>query len=97
LIGAKLTRAFLIGVDLEGANLTEANLAEAELIGATLVGVNLKMSIVTDEQLARAKTLEGATMSDGKVYDPAIHTEIARLRKEAGVDQEPEQRDVKNQ
>ena len=29
-------------------------------------------------------------MPDGKDYDPSIHIDIARLRKEAGLDQESE-------
>lgn len=42
-------------IDLEGADLGEAVLYQADLPGAK----------VTDEQLATAETLKGATMPDG--------------------------------
>jgi uncharacterized protein YjbI with pentapeptide repeats len=41
-----------------------ADLEEANLIGSSLEGAN-----VTDEQLALAKSLEGATLPDGTKHD----------------------------
>ncbi|NLF01723.1 MAG: pentapeptide repeat-containing protein [Anaerolineales bacterium] len=79
LIGADLREAILsetdlIGahlgvVDLRGANLSRANLSGADLSRADLGYTNLTEAIVTEEQLAHAKSLEGATMPDGSVHD----------------------------
>ena len=49
---ADLHRAQLNGVDLSGSDLGEANLKKANLIDA----------IVSQEQLEKAKTLEGAKL-----------------------------------
>ena len=72
---ADLGRADLSGSDLRGANmsnadlyeadLTEANLHSAVLYEADLREANLRNAEVTDEQLAEALSLTGATMSDG--------------------------------
>jgi len=51
---------YLRDADLSGADLSNADLSEADLSGA---------QGVTDEQLADAWTLEGATMPDGSVHD----------------------------
>lgn len=51
--GAKLRGALLMGANLSEANLTEADLSRAR---------------VTNEQLASALSLEGATMPDGSKY-----------------------------
>lgn len=82
--GADLQGADLIKVDLSGANLVGANLSEAALFGASLVGANLiganlddaylsganlVGAILTEEQLAQTRSLEGATLPEGKTYD----------------------------
>ena len=59
LSGANLFRA-----DLRGANLMEAVLGKADLRGAYLIGAK-----VTNEQIAQAKSLEGATMPDGTKHE----------------------------
>ena len=79
--GANLREAFLSGVDLSEANLSGANLSGAVLIkanlshailfnadlsNAILEGTNFNKAWVTKEQLAQAKSLQGATMPDGK-------------------------------
>jgi len=46
----------------------EATLYPADLSGADLSAANLAGAIVTDEQLAQAKSLKGATMPDGTVH-----------------------------
>jgi uncharacterized protein YjbI with pentapeptide repeats len=38
-------------------------------MGADLSGTDLRGAIVTDEQLAQAKSLKGATMPDGTVHE----------------------------
>jgi uncharacterized protein YjbI with pentapeptide repeats len=69
---AKLNGANLRGADLHGdTNLRHADLSGTDLIGANLKGANLKGAVlsgakVTDEHLAEAKSLEGATMPDGQ-------------------------------
>lgn len=49
--------------DLSKADLTEANLKNADLSEANLSGAD-----ITPEQLAQAKSLQGATMPDGKLH-----------------------------
>ena len=51
-------------IDLGGADLHVANLSEANLEWANLSGAN-----VTDEQLAQARSLKGATMPDGTKHE----------------------------
>ena len=76
---ALLTNAILELADLRGANMREADLircdlsnadlTEADLSGAILIGANLRGAIgTTPEQLAKAKTLQGATMPDGSIH-----------------------------
>jgi uncharacterized protein YjbI with pentapeptide repeats len=63
-----LTDANLTGAILEGADLTTANLFRTDLSGAHLEGANLSGAIGwTNEQLAQAESLVGATMPDGTV------------------------------
>jgi hypothetical protein len=50
--------------DLRWADLRGANLSRADLSWATLI-----IARVTDEQLAQAKSLKGATMPDGTKHD----------------------------
>ena len=58
--GAALDDAILTGADLRGANLMSASLR-----GADLAGANMKGALVTDEQLAEARSSAGATLPSG--------------------------------
>jgi hypothetical protein len=62
---ADLSDANLSEADLSYDNLSNANLQGANLTDAVLRGTNLSNAKVTSEQLAQAKSLEGATMPDG--------------------------------
>ena len=68
LSGANLRHAFLNGADLRVANLSGANLRHAFLRVANLRDADLSDAIVTDEQLAKAKSLKGATMPNGSKH-----------------------------
>jgi uncharacterized protein YjbI with pentapeptide repeats len=57
----------LSGADLRKTELEDANLSGADLSGADLSGAKG----VTEEQLAQAKSLKGATMPDGYVQSSA--------------------------
>jgi len=61
---ADLSDANLSEADLSYDNLSNANLQGANLTDAVLRGANLSNAKVTSEQLAEAKSLEGATMPD---------------------------------
>jgi uncharacterized protein YjbI with pentapeptide repeats len=61
-----LSGADLRGADLRGADLRGADLQGAILIGANLYAANLLGAVVTDEQFAFTRALEGATMPDGQ-------------------------------
>jgi uncharacterized protein YjbI with pentapeptide repeats len=79
---ADLSDAFLLEADLSGANLRNADLSKAGLNYADLSGANLAFTDLskadltyadlsgaygwTEDQLSKAKTLEGATMPDGQ-------------------------------
>jgi uncharacterized protein YjbI with pentapeptide repeats len=65
LSGANLSGAYLSGADLSGAYLSEANLRYTTLDEADLRGAEG----VTQEQLAQASSLEGATMPNGQKYE----------------------------
>jgi uncharacterized protein YjbI with pentapeptide repeats len=71
--GAYLTSVGLwnvdLNVDLSEANLTKANLWGAELDDTDLTNANLINASVTPEQLAKAKSLKGATMPDGSKHE----------------------------
>lgn len=79
LCGADLRGANLSGANLSGAIFfsiiyvprafggTIVIPNRADLSGANLRGANLRGAKVTDEQLAKAASLEGATMPDGKI------------------------------
>ena len=74
LIMANLSEANLSGTNLSEANVVGANLTSACLEGANLSGANLTWAIlkgaqVTDEQLARANSLQGATLPDGTKHE----------------------------
>lgn len=66
LVKAYLSNANLEGADLRGANLTGACLNRANLRGVNLCGANLTAAIVSDEQLAMAKTNWRTIRPNGK-------------------------------
>ncbi|MFQ5854268.1 MAG: pentapeptide repeat-containing protein [Anaerolineae bacterium] len=66
---AILRTANLRGADLCGADLRGADLRGADLRGADLRGADLRGATVTDEQLAHARSLEGAIMPDGTEHE----------------------------
>lgn len=79
-ISADLRRAYLrdaylgnanfAGADLSEADLRDANLGISKAVGANLSGANLsKAEGLTDEQIAAANSLEGATMPNGQKYE----------------------------
>jgi uncharacterized protein YjbI with pentapeptide repeats len=75
LFGANLSNADLSGAYVSRANLRSANLSDANLFGANLSDANLSdanlegTQEVSDEQLAKAKSLTGATMPNGQKYE----------------------------
>jgi uncharacterized protein YjbI with pentapeptide repeats len=70
LVKADLSRANLSNAWLSHANLSEANLSEANLSNARLRHANLSSARgLTNEQIAAARTLEGAIMPDGRKYE----------------------------
>jgi uncharacterized protein YjbI with pentapeptide repeats len=75
LSNANLREAYLWGANLSNANLNGANLQEAVLygvdfMGAELKGADLHRAISVDEDnLAQAKSLQGATMPNGQKYE----------------------------
>jgi uncharacterized protein YjbI with pentapeptide repeats len=70
LIGADLRHADLRDADLYYANLSGARLYKADLEGASLVNANLRAAVGwTDDQLLKAKSLQGATMPNGQKYE----------------------------
>ena len=75
LIGAALNGAHLTDADLRRARLNDANLVGARLNDANLVGADLTDADLngtegwTDDQLAQAKSLKGATMPNGQKYE----------------------------
>ena len=72
LYGANLSKAMLLIASLRFADLTAANLTDAHLGSADLNGANLTDAKVTPAQLREAKSLEGAIMPDGRVYEPGM-------------------------
>lgn len=68
LAGAFLRETKLIDANLSGASLQGANLSGANLQGANLSDADLSNAKVTDEQLAKAKSLQGALMPDGSKH-----------------------------
>jgi uncharacterized protein YjbI with pentapeptide repeats len=66
---ADLSDANLSEADLSYDNLSSANLQGANLTDAVLRGANLSNAKVTSEQLAEAKSLEGATMPNDQKYE----------------------------
>lgn len=68
LSGIDLSRADLSGVNLSGADLSGADLFETDLSDADLSRANLQGANVTNEQLAKAKSLQGTIMPDGSKH-----------------------------
>jgi uncharacterized protein YjbI with pentapeptide repeats len=72
--GADLSGANLSGADLGGdyplnADLSGADLSGANLLNANLSGANLgRTTGTTNEQLKKAKSLQGATLPDGSIH-----------------------------
>ena len=66
---AKLDGAFLRYAKLSGAILSGAELSGAILSGADLSLANLSTTTISDDRLATAKSLKGATMPDGAKHD----------------------------
>ena len=71
--GAKLNGAYLYKTCLyksclRGADLTGAFLKDADLSEADFSEANLLRTTVTPEQLAKVKSLKGATMPDGTIH-----------------------------
>ena len=50
-------------------DLSQSDLSDADLSQANLCEANLRVAKVTDEQLAQAKILKGATLPDGTVHE----------------------------
>jgi hypothetical protein len=76
--GVRLDNADLSNTDLDGANLTGVGLSRADLSGADLSGADLsganlfEAEGLTDEQIAAAESLEGATMPNDQKYEEWI-------------------------
>jgi len=66
---ASLIGAFLSEASLDEADLSKANLKAADLSKADLCRADLSEAEVTDEQLAHACLITGATMPDGAKHD----------------------------
>ena len=80
LVGVDLSGADLRGANLSHANQREACLPGADLSGAELTGAKLNGATVTEEQLLKAKSLEGATLPDGTKYTSKARPEPASRR-----------------
>jgi len=67
---ADLSDAGLQRANLSSANLTHAHLTDAHLTDADLSNAYLNKAVgLTDEQIAAAESLEGATMPNGQKYE----------------------------
>jgi hypothetical protein len=66
--GIDLRGVYMRGADLTGANLRGADLSLARLHEADLRRANLSGATVTQEQLDRAKSLDGTVMPDGSTH-----------------------------
>ena len=68
--GANMESVNLVDANLEGAYLVDANLEGANLRNANLVRANLaRARNITEEQLAKVKSLKGAIMPDGTKHE----------------------------
>jgi len=63
-----LSNADLTDANLSNTNFTNTNLSNADLTDADLTDADLTNVKVTPEQLAKAKSLKGATMPDGSIH-----------------------------
>jgi hypothetical protein len=104
LTNANFTSSILRDALFGESDLLNADFSDAILDGASFFATQVGLSSpITDDynvwgtvsnskvsmaQFKKARSLNGVILPDGRIYDPAIHTEIARLRKEAGLDQE---------
>ena len=75
------------GAGLNDADLSNANLSGADLSNANLSGANLKGANVTEEQLAKCKSLEGATMPNGQKYEDWL--KVNKGREDDGENRSP--------
>jgi len=66
---SNFTAANLSAARLPFANLRLANLTDAELAGADLSQADFSGAVVTPEQLAKAASLRGAKMPDGRIHE----------------------------
>jgi len=69
-----LSEGYLPAADLSNAVLREANLNLADLSNANLSNANLQGVGLSDEQIAAAESLEGATMPIGQKYEDWLGT-----------------------
>jgi hypothetical protein len=67
--GVDLREANLSGADLRRARLRGADLGGADLTGADLRGADLEGASATEDQLAQATSLAGATLPDGTDHE----------------------------
>jgi uncharacterized protein YjbI with pentapeptide repeats len=66
---ATLNYVSLVNSNLAGANLQGCDMRNTDLTGANLSGANLKDATeLTDAQLAKARSLTGATLPDGSLH-----------------------------
>jgi hypothetical protein len=81
----ELSGAYLNNTDLVTADLGGAELSDAKLISANLSDANLEgTQDVSDEQLAEAKSLTGATMPNGQEYEDWLKSKSSREDGENG-------------
>jgi uncharacterized protein YjbI with pentapeptide repeats len=68
---ADLSNTDLSNADLSKANLRDANLSDSDLSGADLSHADLSgaKGVTSDELKRQAKSLNGATMPNGKKYE----------------------------
>jgi uncharacterized protein YjbI with pentapeptide repeats len=87
--GANLQGAALERADLSEADLRGANLLSASLLGTDLRGANLKGALVTDEQLATARSIAGAIMPDGRTAGSEPQADRERRTSGLGGSEQP--------
>jgi hypothetical protein len=89
LYDADIQDADLREADLRVANLTFANLSGAKLAGAYLEDAFLRGATIDELQLREARTLVGATLPDGNIYDGRFNLPgDLELAREEGYDAE---------
>ena len=70
---ANLSHTLMMNIDLSNSNLSNSNLSDAIMSGANLRNTilhnaDLRGAIVSQEQLAKANSLQGATLPDGSKH-----------------------------